>query len=95
MGRSNSRIRPETKLLTMLCKPKPMPTPNAPARTVILVISTPRKPIANTKPTARIVLLVPSLNEPIVSPSVPSKARPLPCGTRKTVVPSFGRPGLT
>ena len=30
MGRSNSRISPETKLLTMACMPKPMPTPRAP-----------------------------------------------------------------
>jgi hypothetical protein len=31
IGRSKSRISPETKLLTMLCRPKPIPTPNAPA----------------------------------------------------------------
>ena len=31
MPRSHNRIRPETKLLTIDCKPKPMPTDSAPA----------------------------------------------------------------
>ncbi len=30
IGRSNIRIRPETKLLTTFCRPKPMPMPSAP-----------------------------------------------------------------
>ena len=30
MGRSNMRIRPETKLFTTVCSPKPMPTLRAP-----------------------------------------------------------------
>jgi hypothetical protein len=29
-GRSKARIRPDTKLLTMFCRPKPMPTDSAP-----------------------------------------------------------------
>src|SRR2546427_3401565 len=32
IGRSKSRISPETKLFTMLCRPKPRPTPKAPAK---------------------------------------------------------------
>src|SRR6516225_30459 len=34
MGRSKSRIRPDTKLLITFCNPNPMPTVNAPARIV-------------------------------------------------------------
>ena len=33
-GRSKSTIRPETKLLTTFCRPKPTPMPNAPPRIV-------------------------------------------------------------
>ena len=49
-GRSKSRISPETKLFTMFCKPKPIPTPSAPARTVNFVMSTPRAAIATKNP---------------------------------------------
>ena len=40
-GRSKSRIRPETKLLMMFCRPKPTPTPSALTRMVNLVMSMP------------------------------------------------------
>src|SRR5881409_2763556 len=50
IGRSKSRMSPDTKLLTMLCRPKPMPTPNAPTRTVTLVRSSPSTPKASAKP---------------------------------------------
>ena len=41
IGRSTSRIRPETKLLTIDCRPKPMPTDSAPATMARLVMSRP------------------------------------------------------
>jgi len=37
MERPNSRIRPDTKLLTMFCNPRPMPTDRPPATTARLV----------------------------------------------------------
>jgi len=48
--RSNSRINPETMLLTTFWRPKPIPTPNAPARMVTFVRSTPRVASASRKP---------------------------------------------
>jgi hypothetical protein len=54
-GRSKSKIRPETKLLTTLCSPKPMPTLKAPARRLTLEKSTPSTPSAGTNPRARIM----------------------------------------
>ena len=41
IGRSMSRIRPETKLLTIDCRPKPMPTERAPATMARFVMSKP------------------------------------------------------
>ena len=41
MGRSSSRMMPETKLLTMFCRPNPMPTDSAPATMAMLVKLTP------------------------------------------------------
>ena len=49
-GRSNSRISPDTKLFTTFCRPKPMPTPNAPASSVKRDKSMPAAPIASRKP---------------------------------------------
>ncbi len=48
--RSNRTTIPETKLLTTFCSPNPMPTPNAPARMVTLVRSTPSAASASRKP---------------------------------------------
>ncbi len=45
-GRSASRIRPETKLFTIDCSPKPMPTDSAPATIARLVVSRPATDIA-------------------------------------------------
>ena len=53
IGRSASRIRPETKLLTIDCRPKPMPTPRAPATSARLEKSSPAAEAA--KITARAV----------------------------------------
>ena len=41
MGRSKSKINPQTKLLTTVCNPNPTPTVNAPARIVALLRSDP------------------------------------------------------
>src|SRR5262247_276058 len=41
IGRSISKIRPDTKLLTIDCRPKPMPTDRAPATMARLVMSNP------------------------------------------------------
>ena len=41
IGRSASRIRPETKLLTIDWRPKPIPTERAPATIAILARSSP------------------------------------------------------
>ena len=41
IGRSISTIRPQTKLLMTVCKPKPIPTDSAPATTVRPVRSRP------------------------------------------------------
>jgi hypothetical protein len=55
IGRSNSRMRPETKLLTTDCRPKPTPTDSAPAMIARLERSTPSadmpKIAAMTRPT--------------------------------------------
>ena len=40
-GRSASRIRPETKLETMFCRPKPMPSDSAPATSARFDMSMP------------------------------------------------------
>jgi hypothetical protein len=49
-GRSKSRIRPLTKLLTTFCRPKPMPTPSAPATMAKFCSSTPITPSATSTP---------------------------------------------
>ena len=54
-GRSKSRISPETKLFTTFCRPKPIPTPKAPASSVKRSRLSPVAAIAMKKPTARIV----------------------------------------
>jgi hypothetical protein len=41
MGRSVSRMRPETKFETTDCSPKPIPTDSAPAMNAIFCRSTP------------------------------------------------------
>src|SRR6478672_493240 len=41
IGRSKSRISPDTKLLITFCNPNPIPTLNAPARIVTFVKSIP------------------------------------------------------
>ena len=51
IGRSKSKISPETKLLTMLCRPKPMPTESAPAIIAKFERLKPRMLIAAIKPT--------------------------------------------
>ena len=47
IGRSASRIRPETKFDTIDCRPKPMPTESAPATSAIFCRSMPRLPSAS------------------------------------------------
>ena len=54
IGRSKSRITPETKLLTTFWSPKPMPTPNALSIRVTRSREKPIAPMATTKPTTRI-----------------------------------------
>ena len=54
-GRSNSRISPDTKFVTTLCRPRPAPTPIAPASTVTLFRSIPEAPTASRNPVNRIV----------------------------------------
>ena len=54
MGRSKSRIRPDTKLFTMFWRPKPMPTPKAPASSVTRLRSTPAAARASSRPRIRI-----------------------------------------
>ena len=54
IGRSKSRIRPDTKLLITFCSPNPIPTLKAPARIVIFVKSIPSAPKAMKNPTSRI-----------------------------------------
>jgi hypothetical protein len=54
IGRSKSRISPETKLLKMFCSPKPTPTLKAPANIVNRVISKPKAAMATKKPTIKI-----------------------------------------
>src|SRR3546814_12005845 len=53
IGRSNSRITPDTKLLTTFCKPKPMPTDNAPATIASLPRSTPAKEMRSEERSVR------------------------------------------
>ena len=50
IGRSNSTIRPDTKLLTMLCKPKPTPTPTALAKMVKRSRLMPVEAMASSRP---------------------------------------------
>ena len=52
-GRSKIRISPETKLFTTFCRPKPRPTPNAPARIEKRVMSNPAAASASRKPRNR------------------------------------------
>ena len=47
IGRSKSRMRPDTKLLMTFCNPNPIPTLKAPARIVIFVKSIPNAPQGN------------------------------------------------
>src|SRR5262249_40875131 len=54
MGRSRSRMMPETKLLTMVWRPKPTPTPRAPVRMVSRFRSTPMAPTATRKARSKI-----------------------------------------
>ena len=49
-GRSTMRIRPETKLLTTFCSPKPMPTPTALASSVTFAMSMPSAASVSTVP---------------------------------------------
>ena len=55
IGRSNNKIKPETKLLTMFFRPKPIPTDKAPAITAKFLNSIPAmdeaNKIAKIKPT--------------------------------------------
>ena len=53
IGRSKSRISPDTKLLITFCNPNPIPTLNAPARIVTFVKSIPSAPKATKKPMSR------------------------------------------
>ena len=46
IGRSASRIRPDTKFETIDCRPKPMPTESAPATSAIFCGSMPSLPSA-------------------------------------------------
>ena len=50
IGRSNIRIRPETKLLTTFCRPKPMPTPSAPNTIANWLVSKPAAASATNSP---------------------------------------------
>ena len=50
IGRSNSRIRPEMKLFTTFCRPKPTPTPSALTSSAMFESSNPSAPTATTKP---------------------------------------------
>ncbi len=50
IGRSNIRIRPETKLLTTFCRPKPMPTPSAPKMRANCEVSKPAAASATIRP---------------------------------------------
>ena len=52
IGRSNIRIRPETKLLTTPCSPRPMPTPSAPNTSANCEVSKPAAASANIRPTS-------------------------------------------
>ena len=53
IGRSNRRMSPETKLLTIDCRPKPIPTDNAPAIRARLPRSKPSDEIEATRATTR------------------------------------------
>ena len=48
IGRSKSRMSPETKLLTMFWRPKPMPTLRAPMTIASFVRSRPAAAVPNT-----------------------------------------------
>ena len=48
IGRSASRMSPETKFDTIDCSPKPMPTESAPATSAIFCGSMPSSPSAST-----------------------------------------------
>ena len=50
-GRSTMRIRPDTKLLTTFCSPKPMPTPTALASSVTFAMSMPSAASVSAAPT--------------------------------------------
>ena len=54
-GRSTMRIRPETKLLTTFCSPKPMPTLSAPASSVTFAMSMPSAASVSAAPTMNMV----------------------------------------
>jgi len=47
-------MSPEMKLFTMVCRPKPTPTPKAPVSRVRRFTSTPMVAIATRKPRSRI-----------------------------------------
>ena len=53
MGRSTSRMMPETKFDTTCCMPKPMPTDSAPATKASEVRSIPAEVMAKTAASAR------------------------------------------
>ena len=50
IGRSNIRIRPETKLFTTVCSPKPMPRLSAPSTMASCDTSKPAAASATTSP---------------------------------------------
>ncbi|MNV87147.1 hypothetical protein D3C71_1812480 [compost metagenome] len=52
-GFSNAIINPLTRLFTNVCKPKPIPTPNAPKTMVIRSTGIPAAAIAKNKPMQR------------------------------------------
>ena len=53
IGRSKSKISPETKLDTRFCSPKPSPTPSAPASSVTRERPMPAALKASTTPPSR------------------------------------------
>src|SRR5262245_13609149 len=55
MERSTRRMRPETKLFTTACRPKPMPTPKALTRIVTRVRSMPMAAMARMRPRRRML----------------------------------------
>jgi hypothetical protein len=54
IGRSKSRMSPDTKLFTTFWSPKPTPTPSAPAMIVMRVRSIPSAPSPIMNPSSRI-----------------------------------------